>query len=412
MYRNGAGGGDDVSCRGKRMYCFCCGHRWTTRSMNPPKVCPRCHRSRYDVPTGEYTCSNCSSSWMPEGIDDICPNCAEPITPYRENDSYECIKCGYQWVSRAGHSPVRCPKCNSRNWDRPEPFHHVCRRCGNVWASRIEAPQRCPSCLSTKWNSTTYKLKCFHCGYRWKLSEGVDPDRVAACPSCRSKSWNEFPKSAGCSSCGRTFIPAGRSRTCPSCRGWEAEDMRCGFCGTEWISAASGTVVCPGCGYLVNDRSERLVTLWEERGYRLNYLFKDSIGCIYLWKGGYPETCVYLEVLLRGIGMSSSRFFELAGCAESRDFWIGLMERMHEHRDRYLKDVLYFCGRLGINREESIVLSLHVLGMSPEAISIREGMPIRGIRRMFTRIQGAFADSGIVVNDSVFTDDPREFYGD
>jgi hypothetical protein len=50
--------------------------------------------------------------------------------------------------------------------------------------------------------------------------------------------------------------------------------------------------------------------------------------------------------------------------------------------------------------------------MSPEVIALRLGSSNRDIRAAFTRIQNAYRDSDIVVNDSVYTEDPISYYGD
>ncbi len=50
--------------------------------------------------------------------------------------------------------------------------------------------------------------------------------------------------------------------------------------------------------------------------------------------------------------------------------------------------------------------------MSPETIALRLGRSLRDIRSEFTRIQNAFSRGGIVVNDSVYTEDPISCYED
>ncbi len=31
----------------------------------------------------------------------------------------ECKRCGYKWIPRSLNRPARCPKCQSRAWDKP-----------------------------------------------------------------------------------------------------------------------------------------------------------------------------------------------------------------------------------------------------------------------------------------------------
>lgn len=41
---------------------------------------------------------------------------------------------------------------------------------------------------------------------------------------------------------------------------------------------------------------------------------------------------------------------------------------------------------------------------------MRFGMSIENVRKAFDRIMAAYADNGIVVDDSIFTDDPISQY--
>ena len=50
--------------------------------------------------------------------------------------------------------------------------------------------------------------------------------------------------------------------------------------------------------------------------------------------------------------------------------------------------------------------------MGPEAIALRFDRPIDEIRKAFDVIMASYTDNGIVVNDSIFTDDPIALYDD
>ncbi len=50
--------------------------------------------------------------------------------------------------------------------------------------------------------------------------------------------------------------------------------------------------------------------------------------------------------------------------------------------------------------------------MCPEAIALLRGETIESVRLAFDAIMRSYSDSGIVVNDSIFTDDPISLYGD
>jgi hypothetical protein len=34
---------------------------------------------------------------------------------------YQCWRCGHQWKPRKKGTPVKCPACDSRHWQQPEP---------------------------------------------------------------------------------------------------------------------------------------------------------------------------------------------------------------------------------------------------------------------------------------------------
>ena len=36
------------------------------------------------------------------------------------NEIPECKRCGHQWFSRSLGLPAKCPKCQSRQWNKPK----------------------------------------------------------------------------------------------------------------------------------------------------------------------------------------------------------------------------------------------------------------------------------------------------
>ena len=401
------------SWKGRRLYCFKCGHSWASRTDERPDGCPKCRSRRYDVPSGEYDCPSCGRRWSPKHYYDECPGCGRTVSDMGSEEGYACNQCGHRWIPRGEGVPLKCPKCKARSWNEPKMAQFVCHKCGYVWKSRMEYPNRCPECRSETWDKDTFKLKCFRCGHKWILNEGSDPDMVRSCPSCRSRKWNEPPRAVACRRCGSLYVFGGKGGLCPECRGESGcEACRCGFCGTEWVSADSSRKICPVCGIVSSseDGSEKLLILWEKDGMRLNYLFKDGIGCVYLWYGSRPETCRYLNEVLEDLGVKFGTLVNRAGSQAHRKFWESVAEDMLSRRDAYKENVPYFMRRLGIGLDQAEILALHFTGMSPEAISLRSRRPLKEIRTEFTRIQEAFSRSGIVVNDSVFTEDPISCY--
>lgn len=60
-------------------------------------LCPSCHRKAHEF---DYSTT---------------PELAEPL------DQYVCkCNCGYEWIPRSIRKPARCPKCQSRNWNKPK----------------------------------------------------------------------------------------------------------------------------------------------------------------------------------------------------------------------------------------------------------------------------------------------------
>ena len=401
------------SWKGRKLYCFRCGHSWVSRADGKPDSCPKCRSRRYDVPTGEYGCPSCGRRWTPRHYDDACPGCGRPVSDMGTERGLECNQCGHRWISRGQGTPLKCPRCKTRSWNEPKMAQFICHKCGYVWKSRMDYPNRCPECRSETWDKDTFKLKCFRCGHKWVLNEDTDPDLVKTCPSCRSRKWNELPEAVVCRRCGRLSVLGRKGGLCPACRGDDRYmECRCGFCGAEWISADPSKGICPVCGMLSSseDGSEKLTILWEKGGLRLNYVFKDGIGCVYLWDGSYPVTCRYLNEVLDGLGMKFETLIKRAGSEAHGRFWESLAEDMMSRRDAYMENVPYFMKRIGVGRKQAEILALHFTGMSPEAISLRSKMSLKEVRTEFTRIQEAFSQSGIVVNDSVYTEDPISCY--
>ncbi len=399
------------SWKGRNVCCFKCGHRWTSRSDERPVSCPSCRSRRFDVPSREHRCFKCGAEWMPKDFDDSCPNCGLPVSYIGKEDEFSCNQCGHRWTSRGSGKPVKCPRCKSRNWGEPKIPRLTCRKCGYVWKSKMGHPDQCPKCRSRSWDKDTFKLKCFRCGHKWVLTEGAEPNTVRTCPSCRSMKWDELPPKADCFRCGRTFIRFNRGSLCPVCKGEDHDEFKCGFCGEEWVASADSNKICPACGMVLSDdKSERLIGFWERDGRRLVYLFKDGIGCVYLWEGSYPVSCRYLDEVLDERGLEFATIVRHAGNEKYGRFWDSLMEDMISRRDSYRENIPYLKGRLGLNDGQAEILALHFTGMSPETIALRLGRSLRDIRSEFTRIQSAYSQEGIVVNDSVYTEDPISCY--
>ena len=403
---------------GKKAFCYRCGHLWMVRSDKKPRICPRCRSARYDVRIEKnHTCEFCGMQWVMNTQDEPCPGCGKRVFDTLDARNHHCNQCDHVWVARTGNLPLKCPVCKSARWNEPRMPQFLCRRCGHVWTNSRGMPSRCPKCQSVKWNEIAIKLECRRCGYKWTSNSGKESKDVKTCPSCRSKRWNEPPAVRYCSKCGSVFVPQTTGTLCPKCSyrgGHDAGIRECGFCGTRWIASDNNAVICPHCGLIISGcsttDSDQQIILWKSGDLKLTYLFKDDIGCVYLWVGAIPETACYTEELLRRHNLNIKSFIGRAGHREYDCFWSDIAEDFRRHRDDYKQNIDYFMKRLGLNSFDAEILALHFIGMCQEGISLRLGIPLKDVRASFDAIQAAYEDSGIVVNDSIFTEDPIALY--
>ncbi len=67
--------------------------------------------------------------------------------------------------------------------------------------------------------------------------------------------------------------------------------------------------------------------------------------------------------------------------------------------------------RLSLSYEDARILAIHFTGMGPEAIAIKFGLDLESVKESFGRIMAAYTDNGIVVDDTIFTENPFMYYG-
>ncbi len=148
------------------------------------------------------------------------------------------------------------------------------------------------------------------------------------------------------------------------------------------------------------------IEAWSDGTYRI--IFADDSGSttVYLWNGEIPVAAMYLYDLLKKHGMTASGIAYYVGNPDYSDFWKNVKEFMLEHSDDHRRYISYFTKRLNLSEEDAEILAIHFDGMRPEAIALMKSMSLEDIRKAFDRIMTAYSDSGIVVDDTVFTDDP------
>lgn len=394
----------------QKLYCYRCGHIWEPEGGERPRLCPRCRSSVWDVPVAkDAVCPVCGHAWRRTDIREPCPACgAGTETP----GLLHCSQCDHEWLPRGDGHPLRCPACRSAKWDQPRTHTFTCHRCGAVWRNRSEHPERCPACRSTKWDEPAYKLQCRRCGHRWIPREGRTSADIRICPACKSDKWNEPPVIQTCASCGRHFISRKVSDhpRCPTCKSSrDPRTGRCQFCGFEW-SASEDSGACPRCGKPLGDQEGRSAVIWTDGRLLLRYVYTDGMGFVYLWKDGKPIITVYVKDLLDRMGLTLNQLMSRIGNPDYAESWSVLAGDMYDHRDDYLGDVSFLSKRLSLDESDARILAIHFKGMGPEAIAMRFGMPLDAVRSSFDRIMLAFEDNGIVVDDTVFTDDAMSYY--
>ncbi len=150
--------------------------------------------------------------------------------------------------------------------------------------------------------------------------------------------------------------------------------------------------------------------LWSDGVQTLRYAYMDGFASVYLWEKGRPIASAYFHDICSGMGMTQQGFVDALNDGSIRAELRDLARGMRAHRFDYLEEVDYFIRRLGLSDEDAIILAIHFTGMCPEAIALYLNRPLDRIRPAFDRIMSAYENNGIVVDDSIFTDDPFRFY--
>lgn len=197
---------------------------------------------------------------------------------------------------------------------------------------------------------------------------------------------------------------------CQTCRGRDDGARRtCPFCDTVWNSSDSHRI-CPNCGIDIVKGSKDTIPIWSDGTRKLVYSKKDGSDTVYLFMEGKPVASKYLSDVLDILGLTLNGFLSSVNrhlIDERLDRFALIMEM---HRDDYLKDIPYFMDKLKLDEMDAKILALHFTSMGPEAISLYLGISSRQVRKSFDRIMEAYAERGIVVDDSVYTKDPFEEY--
>lgn len=399
------------------LYCYSCGHAWYPRDEKLPKRCPRCRSSRWDHPLKKETkCKFCGYEWRLTSINEKCPSCGQLQTISTRQRSLYCNQCDHTWIQRKDEIPKKCPLCRSSEWNKPKAHRLVCSRCGHVWKNQSSTPKKCPKCQSTLWNVPRPTLQCRRCGHKWTLKGRRRLEDVKICPKCKSTKWNEAPKVFLCKSCGKTHILKSNQKivVCPYCKSDQQTcELKRHFCGYMWNADEEGGDMCPRCKTTITDDAalaSHTLDIWSSDNKILRYTSSNGFGFIYLWIGLEPVTTMYFHEACRKLNINAEKFIDAVGNHTMNDTFRELADYLYEHRDDYKQYIPYFKKRLNLSETDAKILSIHFIGMGPEAIAVKFNLPYDRVKESFDRIMDAFADSGIAVDDSVFTENPFDYY--
>lgn len=288
---------------------------------------------------------------------------------------------------------------------------NICHQCGHVWTNRVGVPQKCPRCQSLKWNDPSYRLVCYRCGHTWVSRSNKGSSEIRICPKCKSRKWNEVIGLDVCISCGRRFTRSRNRRFCSKCSGEDNFEASCTFCGVDWISPEEEWSVCPACGALHNKgRLPEDRMIWSCGRTVLRFCPLPDVSVLYLWMDYVPVSCCYMHELVSMIGVPEEKIVSSFNDPSYDTMWSIVASTMYNERDDYRRDIAYYVDTFGLSESDAEILALHSTGMAPEALAIHFGTSQEDIRLSFDRIMKAYKDKGIVVDDTIYTENPKSQY--
>lgn len=152
------------------------------------------------------------------------------------------------------------------------------------------------------------------------------------------------------------------------------------------------------------------MSLWKRDRFELTYVSENGYGCVYLWDDDIPIVCRYMNEVFTRFSMNIGQIIEAVNNKSMDNEWKELSEEMYADREGYTKYIDYFMKRLSLEKHDARILAMHFTGMAPEAIAKKFHYDEVDVFFAFERIMKAYSDSGIVVDDTIFTEDPFKYY--
>lgn len=152
------------------------------------------------------------------------------------------------------------------------------------------------------------------------------------------------------------------------------------------------------------------MVLWNDGDSELTYVVENGYGCVYLWDDDMPVACRYIHEVLSVFDTTIGDIVRNVNERTDRYDWKSLADDMRHGQNTYEKYIGYFEKRLSLSHADARILAIHFTGMSPEAIARKLSLDESSVFSAFDRIMEAYCDSGIIVDDTIYTRDPFVYY--
>ena len=172
------------------------------------------------------------------------------------------------------------------------------------------------------------------------------------------------------------------------------------------------TSECPRCyNPIYSSPGSSTITIWTDGRFRLEYVNENNFGYMYLWDGFLPVSTMYMHDVCNRFKSTVEHLIKTSYTHSMDDEWNILAQEMLSKENSYTIYISYFQKRLSLSYSDAKILAIHFTGMGPEVIALKFAIDPEEVKKAFDRIMAAYTDCGIVVDDTIFTENPFAFYG-